>query len=274
MNNFIKRSLFGAIYVGIVIGLLWYGELGFMLLMFIIGVLGIKEFLQLQNAFEWPVFITLCLIHAIFLSTHLRLQPSDDYTANHRLWIAALVSMVHVIWSIKKYGTQVWDILSVHVFSIVYITLPLFLFSTVSVWSEYHFLLPLLGFILVWGSDTFAYLCGKLLGRNPLYPSLSPGKTIEGFVGGILLNSILGAVLVVYWDITLTWLWGLMLGAAVAITGTAGDLFQSALKRKAGVKDSGNIIPGHGGILDRFDAFLFAAVIFWIWYHLLSIYGN
>ncbi|CAA7602549.1 phosphatidate cytidylyltransferase [Acididesulfobacillus acetoxydans] len=111
-------------------------------------------------------------------------------------------------------------------------------------------------FFLVWASDTGAYLIGKVLGRHPLAPAVSPNKTVEGSVGGLLFSLGAGFAL-------RPWLAGVpagfLLGLAlsVGIGAQIGDLFESALKRAAGVKDSGRTIPGHGGFLDRFDSFVF-----------------
>lgn len=121
-----------------------------------------------------------------------------------------------------------------------------------------------LAFIGTWASDTLAYFVGSLLGRHKLCPAVSPGKTVEGAVGG-LLGSIGG---VVFWG----WLCGLplihmtFLGALIGIAAPIGDLTESVLKRFTGVKDSGNILPGHGGILDRFDAIMFSAPV--VYYYL------
>jgi phosphatidate cytidylyltransferase len=121
----------------------------------------------------------------------------------------------------------------------------------------------MLVFILTWSSDTFAYLTGRAFGKNKRFESLSPKKTIEGFIGGTVLTAIVAAVLGNFWNYGI---WqGAVLGAMVSVAGTAGDLFESALKRQADIKDSGRFIPGHGGALDRFDAFLFVSVVVYSW---------
>lgn len=109
---------------------------------------------------------------------------------------------------------------------------------------------------MVWANDTGAYLVGKPLGRHKLWPRVSPGKSWEGFLGGLLAAALVaGAVFG----------WSMMaLGAAVGALATAGDLTQSAWKRRLGIKDSGTLIPGHGGILDRFDGFVYAAPVYWL----------
>jgi len=113
--------------------------------------------------------------------------------------------------------------------------------------------------IAVFADDTAAYLIGRLVGRHKLAPSLSPGKTWEGFVAGTLA-AIAVAFFALYEQDFLTIRESIVLGAAVALAGAAGDLFESALKRDLEVKDSGQLLGGHGGMLDRIDSLLFAAV--------------
>jgi phosphatidate cytidylyltransferase len=112
--------------------------------------------------------------------------------------------------------------------------------------------------LAVWAGDTFAYFGGRLLGRHKMAPSTSPGKTWEGFVFGTAAT-IFVAFVSLYKQNFLTIRQSIVLGVVLALAGPIGDLFESLLKRDAGVKDSGNLLGGHGGMLDRLDAFLFAA---------------
>jgi phosphatidate cytidylyltransferase len=134
-----------------------------------------------------------------------------------------------------------------------------------AIWNAPNYLRGpvLLVFILIWSSDTFAYLTGRAFGKNPLHAELSPKKTWEGFIGGTLLTAAVGAYcFYAFFHITNIWQ-GAILGALMSVFGTAGDLFESALKREKGIKDSGKFLPGHGGALDRFDAFLFGCILMW-----------
>jgi phosphatidate cytidylyltransferase len=113
-------------------------------------------------------------------------------------------------------------------------------------------------FILIWVNDSFAYLVGKTLGRTKLFPKVSPKKTVEGSVGGFVFTMIAAYIMARYEPIVEPTQW-LILAAVIVISGNLGDLVQSKLKRAAGVKDSGAILPGHGGMLDRLDSLIFAA---------------
>lgn len=113
-------------------------------------------------------------------------------------------------------------------------------------------------FLIIWMNDSFAYLIGKQFGKNKLYPSVSPKKTVEGAIGGFVFG-LLAAVLIAQIDPLLSLYQWLLLATVVVITGNLGDLLESKFKRVAGVKDSGAILPGHGGMLDRLDSLIFAA---------------
>ena len=121
--------------------------------------------------------------------------------------------------------------------------------------------------ISIWINDTMAYIVGSFIGRTPLSP-ISPKKTWEGTIGGIVLAVAVSSLLCLYvfnFSKNFSWYHWVIIPAIAAITGTIGDLFESKLKRMAGVKDSGSFMPGHGGFLDRFDSLLFAVTFVWIY---------
>ena len=123
-------------------------------------------------------------------------------------------------------------------------------------------------FCLLWVNDIFAYLTGKLLGKHKLFERISPGKTIEGSLGGLVFTVVAVTIFSHYAD----WLpmnAAIGMGAIAVVFGTLGDLCESMLKRQAGVKDSGKLIPGHGGILDRFDSVLFSVPFIFVYLLLL-----
>lgn len=124
---------------------------------------------------------------------------------------------------------------------------------------------------LVWVNDTFAYVSGSLLGKHPMTPKLSPGKTWEGFVGGMLFAMLSGWIFFHFTGFQTAFTW-ISAGAVAGTFGLAGDLFESGLKRKHNVKDSGGLLPGHGGILDRFDSLFFVAPAMFLLILLLQLF--
>ena len=127
----------------------------------------------------------------------------------------------------------------------------------------------LLTMVLAWGSDTSAYFVGRKLGKTKLAPRISPKKTLEGSAGG-LAASVVGAVVMSFFLDGLDALDAIALGVLAGAAGQAGDLMMSVLKRSSGVKDSGGILPGHGGILDRVDALAFTAPATWAYGHFIA----
>ena len=130
-------------------------------------------------------------------------------------------------------------------------------------------LLLLGSFILVWVNDSFAYLIGKNFGKQKLFPSISPKKTVEGFLGGLFFACVSSYFISVYVD-TLGFTSWLILAIIISVFGTIGDLIESKFKRQAQVKDSGVIMPGHGGLLDRLDSIIFTAPFIYLFLRILS----
>jgi phosphatidate cytidylyltransferase len=270
MNELLKRTLSGIVFAAIVIGFIYSGALGLLIICLVLNIVGLREFLQLRGYRDTkdPLFyfllIMISILSLLHFSSPFRVMESQKTAA---LAIPAILALVYILVALWKKGLDSYTSIADGAFALVYINLPLILFQQFAQQDGYSWQRAMLPLLLVWSSDTFAYLSGRWLGKTPLYPSLSPKKTIEGFIGGTVLTAALGAVLCYVWDLSGP-VSGLILGLAVSTFGTAGDLFESALKRNAGVKDSGNLIPGHGGVLDRFDAFFFVCVVVWIWNHI------
>ena len=124
-------------------------------------------------------------------------------------------------------------------------------------------------FLMIWTNDTFAYLVGKQFGKHKLLERISPKKTIEGFLGGLVFTLLAGYLIAMFTDTlsTITWC---IISVIMSIFGTIGDLIQSKFKRQAGVKDSGTIMPGHGGIFDRLDSVIFASPFLYLFLQILT----
>ena len=125
-------------------------------------------------------------------------------------------------------------------------------------------------FLTIWMNDTGAYITGRLIGKHKMFPRISPKKSWEGLIGGAIfavIMAIVNSFLFLEHSIT-SWI---VIALLIVIFGTSGDFFESKLKREAGVKDSGSILPGHGGMLDRFDTMLFAVPVIFVW---INLFGN
>lgn len=149
---------------------------------------------------------------------------------------------------------------------------PILPFICLILLNQQNQMLVILLLAMVFSFDTGAYLAGNLIGKHKLWPAISPGKTWEGFFGGFI--AALTAFLLIngwYLGFNFSLVFSVLFTLITCIAATAGDLFESWLKRKAGIKDSGNLLPGHGGFLDRFDGILFVAVLFWMMRLMISI---
>lgn len=274
MNNFWTRVISGIGMIALVVYLIGNGSVGITLLALIIGTGCHYEWLKLKgamNPLNFILSIIFFLVILFFKQIHL-----SEYSVFAKTFINMLMVILG-LFHFKKTGKYFNKNL---IINHIYISIPLLLFTltpyTKGFFNQYNAMLPIMLMVLVWSSDSWAYVSGKLFGKHKLAPSISPGKTWEGLIGGTILSGITGYFYVVYLlapdggligDSSFhhfTPMKGLILGTFISIFGTLGDLFESSLKRKAGVKDSGNVLPGHGGMLDRFDAFLFAVVVFTI----------
>ncbi|MBL7811361.1 MAG: phosphatidate cytidylyltransferase [Bacteroidetes bacterium] len=269
MSNFWVRAIWGAVYVAVVVFSLLAGFKGQFALTAVISSLCVLEFLRMQKAGGWLSTTIALTLNFMVLAMHPHVPEFLHFHSGSVPWETLLISTAGLLLilffclHLFRSGIEILTQVSPMAFGLLYISVPCLLFLKTGE-GVYNWQLPMMVFILTWSSDTFAYLVGRAVGKRKLYEALSPKKTLEGFMGGVLLTAAAGALLGYIWEFGL--ISGLVLGMLVSVAGTAGDLFESALKRKAGIKDSGNVIPGHGGALDRFDAFLFAVVVVYAWF--------
>ncbi len=176
--------------------------------------------------------------------------------------VAVLVGLGALMVGARAPSPGVLGDVAAAIFPAVYLGLPLGTFVALRSTAGREAVLLLLLTIIV--SDSAQYFTGRWFGRRKLCPAISPKKTIEGALGGVILAPVAMAAVAPWWLPGRTTLWVLLVGLAIVLLGIAGDLFESLLKRSAGVKDSSTLIPGHGGVLDRIDAMLFAAPVFYV----------
>ena len=191
---------------------------------------------------------------------------SPAYFEASELILYGLIPLVFIVCinEFRKNNKSPVYSISVVLFSVLYIVVPLYLGFDIHIGDNNEFPKLLGLFILVWTNDTFAYICGNLFGRNKLFERISPKKTLEGSFGGIVFSIFVGYLIGTWIEPDYTFFW-LISSVIISLFAILGDLFESMIKRKANVKDTGNIIPGHGGVLDRFDAVFFSIPIFYFW---------
>ena len=269
MNNFIVRTITGILFVAVVVCSFLRPQAMVLLFALITG-LTIWEFTGLVNEREKVtvnrLISTVAGVYFFFAVAGF----SSDLTPS-AVFIPYLVSIIYLMVAelYLKNEDPIHD-WAYTMMAQLYIALPFSLLNTLAFHLTpqglvtYDAVLPLSVFVFLWMNDTGAYLCGSLLGKHKLFPRISPGKSWEGSIGGGILVI---AVAVLVWYLTeqyqlnqlgLSALEWAGLGFTVVIFGTWGDLVESLFKRTLGIKDSGNILPGHGGMLDRFDSSLLA----------------
>jgi phosphatidate cytidylyltransferase len=275
MNELSKRGLTGLVYVAVTIlcvGLHQYSGFLFLLLL---SMFIQTEFLSLTTTLSKKVRFSYVILGAlVYIYTILRMDEaflSDLYSFIFlSSVVAAFLLLVFLVQEdfIKNISNLLLSFVYIPVSLGLFFRSSLFSFTPVrDVLMPYEFWHILLVFIFVWSSDTFAYLIGRKLGKHKIAPRISPNKTWEGFVGGLLGSLVVAWVLFALSE-PLPLRVMLLLAAVASVFGFMGDLLESRMKRSLGVKDSGNILPGHGGFLDRFDSLLVAGPVTYI---LLSI---
>ena len=262
MKNLIIRTITGAFFVTFVIGSVIWNKWAFAALFLIFSLLGLWEFFKIfKKNLQIGIQKYFGLLFGAFLFVSISLSAFNIMEVKFLLINVPLLFIVFIIELFLKNKNPINNI-SIILTGIFYVVLPLSLLmfffnpSFVVGVEKTAFLLGF--FILVWSNDTFAYLCGSIIGKHKLFERVSPKKTWEGSIGGAVFTVLIGFLLSKYFvDIdVIDWIF---ISIIIVFTATIGDLTESMLKRSLKIKDAGNIFPGHGGVLDRFDSVFIAA---------------
>lgn len=268
LRNFIVRTASGAVLLAVVLGAsLSFNT--FWMLLFVIATIGMWEFYKIAESTEcrprkmWGLAAGLALFAtALCIVLSLGDMPSEYAAMATIVSFVSFVLLLFAIFAVELFAVSERPLRNVAstMLGIIYVAMPMAIMLFIPLllsggtWSPWSFLFYL---FIVWGNDVFAYLVGITLGRHRLCERISPKKSWEGFFGGIVGALGVGATGAYVLDDSYA-LW-IGLAAVVAIASVVGDLVESMFKREAGIKDSGNILPGHGGMLDRFDALIYSA---------------
>lgn len=278
MKGLKTRAISAVFFVLIMVGGIYGSEETALLLISAICILCLKEFYQItlskeENQNTRVVLYTIVGFFIFFFTSGFfgwSNFPANDPPPSWFFLIPILPSLFFIFELYKKSPIP-FENLGIFAAGLIYIAIPISFISDIAFLSDpypflnYHPNILMGILLLIWSNDTFAYLVGSQFGKNKLFPRISPGKTWEGTIGGGLCTILV--------SIALFYLFGkfamkdwIIIGLICSVFGTIGDLVESMLKRSKGIKDSGNIMPGHGGALDRFDAFIF--VLPFIWFYL------
>lgn len=264
MNETLKRALSGAVYIILLIASIRYSKDSFFLLFGIFLLIAVYEFCLLVRMNV--VFPFILALSAYLLAYVSHLNRAYDQILLFMALLATVKCLFFLFDDDKKTKMSVF---LKYFYLVGYIILPFIFITKIPFGIKgYNPKIIISIFILIWTNDTFAYIVGKSIGKHKLFERISPKKTIEGFVGGVVFTVIASFLISEFYIEGARYVW-INIAFITAIFGTVGDLVESKFKRFAGVKDSGSIMPGHGGILDRFDSIIFVAPIVFLLYQIL-----
>ena len=266
MNNFLTRIISGAVYVFLLVSSILYSKISFLVLFFTFMIFCLYEFtklIQLKSVFPYIIGVLAYIFGNILSVEDVPSRTIFQYVGV-LLFLTIFCSFAWILLAKKE---EIISHLGKIFLSLIYIIIPFILMVQIPFINaeDSYAKTTILGvFILIWSNDSFAYLIGKNFGKIKLLKRISPNKTVEGFLGGMLACFIMSYFIAQYFTALSPVQW-IVIAGLVSIFGVLGDLIESMFKRQAGIKDSSNLIPGHGGFLDRFDSVIFAAPFIFIY---------
>ncbi len=272
MNNFIKRTLTATVFVAVLLGCTFWSPISFSVLFFIITILGVWEFYTLsEKGGSQPQKIIGTTVAALFFAGNalvciFHLNP---------LILIIFIPLLFLIFIIELYlkAENPFRNIAFTVLGIIYVALPFSLLNHIN-WSSgsYNYQLLFGIFFIIWSNDSGAYLVGSTIGKHKLFLRVSPGKSWEGSIGGAIISYCV-TFIISGWYTSISRVDWMAIATLLIIFGTLGDLVKSIYKRSLNVKDSGNILPGHGGILDRFDSLIMGTPFVFTYLYLEKLFS-
>jgi phosphatidate cytidylyltransferase len=278
MNETLKRSISGAIYVILLIACILFSTESFFILFGAFLLIATVEFCNLLQINKVIPVLLAATIYALFYEVTIATsgflyQLRFNKTFDLIVLVSTLIVFLKCIHFLFDHKTVKIDSFSKYIYLIGYIILPFVIMTKIPFGiNGYNPKILISIFILIWTNDSFAYIVGKSIGKTKLFERISPKKTIEGFIGGVAFTVLVSYLISIYYIQIAegkVFIW-IIIALIVGIFGTIGDLIESKFKRFAGVKDSGKIMPGHGGVLDRLDSVIFVAPIVFLFYQILN----
>ncbi|MFS4469480.1 phosphatidate cytidylyltransferase [Maribacter sp. 2210JD10-5] len=253
MGEVLRRALTGAVYIILLLSAVFLSSDAFDFLFMTFGLACLYEYKRLVGLKGYHIFAAYLALWWAFIYL-----IKDKNIVNILMILTIAVDIALLVYLFSK-KDRLFNKLQKFLIGLFYIGGGCIFLTMIPYKDDDFAKLLIMGiFILIWVNDSFAYLVGKSLGRTKLFPSVSPKKTIEGTLGGYIFALGAAYIMGTQEQIINPWQW-MVLATVIVVTGSLGDLVESKLKRAAGVKDSGAILPGHGGMLDRLDSLVFAA---------------
>lgn len=272
MNETLTRSLSGLVYITVLISAIFFSDNGFLFagLMFLFAGISCWEFNNLLNINNSRSFFQLVII-AYF--TYLALVEDIHSSELVFLILAVATTVTHLFLTNNLFKLKKVNVNSMlhQQLPLLYVLIPFSLLTLIPsiVNNTYNPYIIFGILIIIWSNDTFAYLVGKNFGKRKLFEKVSPKKTIEGYIGGLVFG-IIAAFIIAFTTPSLSIFHWIVLSIIISIFGTIGDLIASKFKREANIKDSSNLIPGHGGFLDRLDSLIFISSFVYLYLQLIN----
>ena len=280
MGEFWKRTIFGFLFVVVVIGCIILG--GFYAVLMLAAVVGVgsAEIANLYPHEKGKPLNGIVVAMSIMLYVFLSLYSQNPDSIEARIFVLPIFFNIPLLIALFSKKHNYVEVVGSSWLSMIFVALPCgimaMFYNETLMGTDQGWVLLIFAFLLIWVNDIFAYLTGVSIGRHKLCPRISPKKTIEGSIGGAVFTMLFAYFLnrfvlnVFFFENYMSDIEVLFLALGVVLFGTLGDLTESMMKRHAGVKDSGNIIPGHGGILDRFDATFMAMPFVFLYLNLIN----
>jgi phosphatidate cytidylyltransferase len=264
MNNFVKRTLSGFLFIALIIGSILYSQYSFAGIFALVCGWAVREFHVLSNSqkdVEVNVWIALTGGILLFACSFIYASGITHFPVFVFYGLYVVAVLIAELYRKKSNPLNNW---AYFILGQIYVALPFSLLNFILFIDNWQPLILLSVFATIWVNDTGAYLFGVTLGKHRLFERISPKKSWEGFIGGAAVALLSGYVFSLYIPqiSLLNWL---IFSEIIVIFGTLGDLIESLMKRTVNIKDSGNVIPGHGGLLDRFDSMILAAPVIFIY---------
>ncbi|MBQ2367374.1 MAG: phosphatidate cytidylyltransferase [Bacteroidaceae bacterium] len=274
MKKLLVRVATGAVFGVVLLACILYNNISFGALFALVTCLAVNEFCNLIHEYKKTTFSTpVAVVGGLYL--FLAFFMMDKVAEPFMLFVPYLILIAFaLVRELYKKADSPLDNMAYFALSQLYAAFPFALLNILTTFGPgaYNYIMPLSIFIFLWCSDSGAYFVGSAIGRHRLFERISPKKSWEGSIGGGVLALVAAYVLSLFYP-TLGAIEWMGMAAVVVVTGTWGDLIESCMKREMGIKDSGNILPGHGGILDRFDSAILAIPSVVVYLYILGAYN-